>query len=408
MDAAWTSSTAALQITVEPVGATRPGTSNLLAAPAGAAGATATFLPAAPRDLSGFDELRFWIRADRRADGSARAPFYLEFSFRDAGDAAGEEHRWFVPVNAANVWEQRRIGIGGDRRTAVDRVQITCLDAGSLACWVDELLAVSEQMLLDLETALINVLGASLSVPGADNIALTSAASLGDTTVSVPIAAPFAVGNRIVVRGGSAGDETHDVTQVTPNLGATSNVLQLGDTVKGTLTVGVARASVLVPVFVEAPPAASATMTPRIVVTPLGAVEDRERTPYADQRDSFRPRGSLVACSVRPSARAYAVDYQVAVVAPDRGQQLALVDLIQPRLSSDIPLRVNGAEWPVSVQPSPALTERSFGVIAPITVRVGARLETGARTEVPWVRRVQVGAARPDTPTDSEGIVIQL
>jgi hypothetical protein len=408
MDAPWSSSSAALSVTVEPIGATGSGPSNRMSAPLGAVGATATFTPAAPLDLSAFDEVRFWVNADRPADGTAGAPFWLELSYRDVGDLPGEEHRWFVSVNAEGAWEQRRIGIGADRRTAVDRFRFTAIDDRSFSISVDELLAVDERMLQDLEAALVGHVGDSLSAPGLTDIALAQTASLGDATISVPAAAPFAAGNRILLTGGVGADELHDVTLVTPG-GVGENDLQLADTVGATFNAGVGLVTVLVPVVVEAPPTPTPHPTPAVVITPLGLTEDPERARYHQQRDSFRPRAALVACSVRPAPRAYLADYQVAVVAQDRAQQAAIVEKIQTRLSTDVPLHVNGASWPVWIVPALPLLNREFGTLAPsIYLRVGARAEIALRVEIPWVQRVHVGAGRPDTPADTEAIVIQL
>jgi hypothetical protein len=403
----WSASTPALEVVVEPTGASQPGTSNRFSAPLGAAGATATFTPAAPLNLSASDELRFWIRADRRADGTAQAPFWLELSYRDAGDQPNEEHRWFVPVNASDSWEQRRIGIADDRRTAIDRLRFTALDDRSFSISVDELLAVDERPFTDLEAALAARIGESLSVPGLVNVALTQTANPTDATISVPLGAPFAVGNEILIAGGTAGPQTREVTGVAVGSGATT--LSLGQPVVGTLPVGVAVVTVLVPVIVEAPPTPTTHPTPAVLITPLGATEDLERTRNTDQRDSFRPRGTLVACSVRRGARAYLADYQITIIAPDRAQQTAIADVIQPRLSSDAPLRVNGTLWPVWIMPALPLLNREFGTLAPsIYVRIGARAEIAPRVETPWVQRVHVGAARPDTPADTEEIVIRL
>jgi hypothetical protein len=104
MDTAWIASSPTVQVAVDPADAAGQGPSNRFSAPLGAVGATMTFTPGAPLDLSAFGELRFWIRADRPAHGTAEAPFWLELSYRDAGDLPGEEHRWFVPVNAADTW----------------------------------------------------------------------------------------------------------------------------------------------------------------------------------------------------------------------------------------------------------------------------------------------------------------
>jgi hypothetical protein len=69
---------------------------------------------------------------------------------------------------------------------------------------------------------------------------------------------------------------------------------------------------------------------------------------------------------------------------------------------------VNGAAWPVDVLAPVPLAERTFGVLAPLAISVRARLDAAPRTEVPWPRRLDVGAARPDTPADTEAIVVQL
>jgi hypothetical protein len=403
----WSSSTPALQVVVAPTGASDPGTSNRFSAPLGAVGAMATFTPVAPLDLSAFDELRFWVRADRRADGTAGAPFWLELSYRDTGDLPTEEHRWFVAINAADTWEQRRIGIAGDRRSAIDRLRFTALDDRSFSIFVDDLLAVEERPIADLETALVGRVGESLAIPGLVDVALTQTANPGAATISVPAAAPFAAGNEILITGGSAGSQTREVTGVAPAAGAT--VLTLGQPVVGTLTAGVATVTVLVPVVVEAPPTPIAHPVPAVVITPLGVTEDLERTRNTQQRDSFRPRGSRVACSVRPGARAYLCDYQITVVAIDRSQQTAVADQILPRLSSNVPLRVNGALWPVWTMAALPLLNREFGTLAPATyVRIGARAEIAPRVEAPWVQRLHVGAGRPDAPADTEAIVIRL
>lgn len=407
MDTAWASSGASLAVSVQPEGATDPGTSNLLSAPLGAVGRTATYTPAAPLDLSGFDELRFWLRADRAADGSQAAPYWLTFEYRDQNDAVGEEHRWFVPVNAAGVWEQRRIGIAADRRSAVNRLRFTALDDEPFAISVDELLAVEEQMLVDLEGALVGRLS-GMGLPELTGVAVATTSAAGSSKIVVPAAVPFAAHNRILVTGGTAGDETHDVTGIAPGPGAGRQSLQLADQLVGTLNAGVAHVTVLVPVVVESPPNATDPVEPAVIVTPLGVVEDPERTPYVDQRDSFRLRNGRTVCSVRPSARAYLVDYQITPVGPNRRQQLVVADQIRPRISVDVPLRVNGASWPVWILPDVPLLQPGLGAVAPMYVRIGGRSETTPRIEVPWVQQLHVGAARPDRPSDSEGIVLQL
>ena len=216
MDAAWTSSNPGLlQVSSDNQTFVGEGpASNLLIAQAGAINLFAEFLPALPLDLSAFDELRFWLRANRAAEGTISQPFYLEFSYTDTNDIPGEAHRWLIPVNRAEVWEQRRIGIENDRRSSITRFRFTCLTNLPFACHIDELLAVREEMLLDLEQALSARLDGVLNLPGLSNIALKQAAAPGDTQIVLPLNRGFDIGNRLLIRGGAAGDEIHNVIGV--------------------------------------------------------------------------------------------------------------------------------------------------------------------------------------------------
>src|SRR5262249_37301157 len=146
-------------------------------------------------NLSSFEELRFWIRGDRPADGSAARPFYLEFSYFDTNDAPGEEHRWFVPLNQPGLWEQRRIGIHADRRSAITRLRFRCLTDSLFRCHVDELLAVHEEMLPDLEQALVRQLDRQVTLPGLTAIALSQPAAPGDAQIILTHTPDFDVGN---------------------------------------------------------------------------------------------------------------------------------------------------------------------------------------------------------------------
>jgi hypothetical protein len=410
-DVGWVSSAPALQVSVDTDAFVGAGpASNRLDAPAGAAGATASVTPGAPLDLSGFDELRFWIRSTRTADGSQQAPFLLELSFTDANDSVGETHAWFVPVNRRDVWEQRRIGIASERRSAVDGIRFRCLTGLPFACNVDELLAVQEEMLADVERELVATLESGVRIPGLADVPLQNAAGPGDQTVVLPLTHGFAAGNRVLVEGGSAGPEVHGVTQVDDDAGVGTTTLHFGgaDAVAGTLPTGSAHVSLLSPVLVEAPPAPTPAVAPAIVATPLGAIEDQRRSGKYLQRDSFRLRGAQTVCSVRPSARAYVCDYQLTAVAPSRVQQAFLYEQILHRLSLDAGLRVNGSFAPVSLLEPPHLRHRTTGQDGPVYVRIGTRLEVAPRREQVWVEHVDVAAARIDAPLDLEGIVLEL
>ena len=69
MNTAWVSSAPALAVSVDPLAPPgAAGSSNHFVAAAGALNAVVSLTPPAPLDLRGFDEIRFWIRADRAAD----------------------------------------------------------------------------------------------------------------------------------------------------------------------------------------------------------------------------------------------------------------------------------------------------------------------------------------------------
>lgn len=408
MDAAWTSSNAALlPIAAEtlPPFVLQGAASNRIAAPSGALNETASVVPAAPLDLRAFDELRFWMHSSRRANGSPRAPFFLEFSYTDAGDLPGELHRWFVPINESGKWEQRRIGIENDRRAAITQLQFRCLTSDSFTCRVDELLAVREEMLADVEAALTARIE-GVAVPGLTGLPLTLPAN-ATNQVSIALTPAFEIGNQVIVAGGTLGDEIREVAGVTHTALATQ--LTLMTALLGNFPAVTSTVSLRVPVMVDAGGGpVPTTPNPSLVLTPLDAREDLDRTGYVTQRDSFRLRGALTVCSVRPAARAYGVDYQIVARARTRTQQMFIQTALLQRLSIDVALRINGVPSPVAILPPPPVEDREVGLLAPIYLRIGTRMETAPRVEQPWVRRAEARSAPKDAPLDQEGIVIQL
>src|SRR5262245_60923692 len=240
LDSAWTSSNpAALQVTVDSTTFEGPVTaSNLLVANDAANGESASFQPAAPLDLSGFDELVFWIMGDRAAEGMPGAPFLLEFSYTDAGDLPGEEHRWYVPVNQANAWEQRRIGIANDRRSAVNRFRFRRITSVPQVCRLNELLAVNEEMLLDAERSMTGLLDNQIKLPGLSGIPLKQTAIVGATQIVLPLMPSIAVNNRLEVSDGGANRELHLVAAVVHDSGANTSTITFpaGETAQHLLT----------------------------------------------------------------------------------------------------------------------------------------------------------------------------
>jgi hypothetical protein len=413
MDSAWTSSSASLVVTAEeqPLDGER-GVVNHLVAAAGAAGSSAEVELDPPLDLGAYDELRLRIRATRPADGSETRPFYLELSYTDTADGAGDEHRWLVPVARAGVWEQRRFGIESERRGQVDRFRLICLDETPLECWVDGLVAVREEMIADLEGALARALDGTVPLPELTSVPLLEDAGQGDTELVVPLTPGFRAGNRIVLGGGASSDERHDLADAVHDPAATPprTTLRLdpADPVAGTFAAGAGAVSLAVPVFVEVPAEQRPPVSPAIQVTSLGFREDPQRTASAPQRDSFRRRGAVTVCSARPGPRAYLADYQIVAAAPERRQQGAVYETVLRRLSADTGLRIDGATAPVWMLPTPPLTGLELGDLAPVYVRIGTRMQVAARREEVWARRARVQAGPPDAPQDREGIVVEL
>jgi hypothetical protein len=413
MDTAWTSSSASLVVTAEeqPLDGETVVVNHLVVA-AGAAGASAELVQDPPLDLGAYDELRLRIRATRPADGSEVNPFFLEFSYNDAGDGTGDEHRWLVPIARSGAWEQRHFGIESDRRGQVSRFRLTCLDGAPFECWVDQLLAVREELVADLEGSLARALDGTIPLPELTSVTLLEDAGQGDTQIVVPLTRGFRAGNRILLGGGTPSEEHHDLADAVhdPDVAPPRTTLRLDQTdpVAGTFAAGAGAVSLTVPVFVEVPPDLRPPVSPAIHVTSLGLREDLQRTAYVLQRDSFRRRGTVTVCSVRPGARAYLADYQIVAVAPERRQQGAIYERVLRRLSADTGLRVDAAPAPVWMLPTPSMTGLELGDLAPVYVRIGTRMQVAARREEVWVRRARVEAGPVDAPQDREGIVVEL
>ncbi|MEV0644190.1 hypothetical protein AB0I28_02890 [Phytomonospora sp. NPDC050363] len=388
---------------------------------AGAAGVTAAHTPAVPLDLSAFDELRVWTHSTRASEGGPRRPFLLELSYTDAGDAPGEEHRWFVPVSRTRVWEQHRFGIAGDRRGQVTELRWRVLTDVPFQIRLDELLAVEDRPLGDIEEALVGLLDA-MPLPGVTGLPVQPAAAGSGTIVVTGLNRRLHAGNRVAVSGaerytvlGAAHDEPGDTTTLTvqPALAA---AIGPGTTI-----------SVVAPVVVEEspfdPPAEAADLPdPVVLVTLTDQREEPERGWNIAQRDSFRVRGGLTVCSVRPPARPVLAEYQILPAAGDRRNSTALRAEIMRRVGVDAGLRVNGTVLPVRTLLPPPLDIRVRATPAPVYLHIGTRVELGPRVEVPLAASPTLhsgplsGPFDPADdepppipgPDDQEGIVLRL
>lgn len=383
----------------------------LTAAP-GATGVEARFTPATQVDLRDRDELRFWTRADQVADGAASRPFRLELSYLDAGDTAGEEHRWYVPVNRAAVWEQHRIGIGADRRAAITRFALRCATDQPVRIVLAELLAVAEQPLADLEAALVEALEAVSVLPAVP----AQPAPAGATAITIGLNRRFRARNQLALS--TDPGTRYVVTAVTHDTGAGTSTLVVTPALATALTAG-ATVAVRAPVVVEesplSAPADPATLPDPVLLLALtDQREEPERGWNVPQRDSFRPRPGLTACSVRPPVRPVLAEYQIIAAAADRLDSLVLRGAVLGRLGIDTGIRVNGTVLGVRPLLPPPLTERDRAVLAPVYIHVATRVETGPRVEVPWVRTAEVTVGRqlpggpPLVDEVPEGIVLQL
>jgi hypothetical protein len=408
MDSALTVTGAGLTVAVEAASAPGIGGASNRLTGSGAGPATAT-LASAGLDLGGFDELRFWIIADHAADGSVAHPFFLEVFYEDL-TLPGMEFRWFVPVNEANRWEQRTIGLGANPRAQAVRIGFRALPPLSFSCAIDELLAVREEMMLDAEAALVTELERSIALPGLAGIPTSTLPAPGDAQLVLPLTPNFGVGNRIRVTGGSLGDETFDVGAVTDNVPAATTTLGLagGATIKGAFG-GPGLVSVIVPVVAATSAQPAALPTPSVVMTMVDAREALDRTVYFDQRDSFRAAGPVVVvCSVRPAPRAYVMEYQLTIVGDLRPQQLVIHDAVLQRLSGVTGLRINGAIAPVWMLAPPPQFQRRVDELSPAYIRIGTHMQVAPRSEQTWVRHAEVRAAPFDAHADWERVEVEL
>lgn len=404
----WTSSNAAL-LSAEVSDFRVSGTGSLrLTARAGAAGVFAAFTPATQLDLRAFDEFRLWTFASRTADGSPQSPFFLELAYTDAADAPGEQHRWLVPVNRRRTWEQHRFGIANDRRRQITAFSIRCLTDEPFQIFFDEFLAVADEPLQDVETALTDLLD-GLPLPGVDALPLTAPAATGASTIVVARNRKLHPRNQLTI---DATGAKHQVTAAVHDDAAGTTTLTIQPVLATALTTA-STISVTAPIrFEESPfnePASpDALPDPVVLVTQTDQREEPQRASDIPQRDSFRVRDELTVCSLRPAPRPIIAEYQILPAASDRAQSLALRTEILRRVGVDTGLRVNGTVLPVRTLLPPPLDIRVRAIPAPIYLHVGTRIELGNRVEVPWVRQGQVQSGQLGSPEDQEGIMLRL
>jgi hypothetical protein len=122
-------------------------------------------------DLSTFDELRLWINGSRAADGSATQPFFLKMRLGSASmpiDAAGNTWQRLLPVSQAQLWQPVRLSIGdlpAAVRGAVTAMDLLCV-GGGFSCNLDDIAAVRDAMVTDVDAALRAKLNGILKING--------------------------------------------------------------------------------------------------------------------------------------------------------------------------------------------------------------------------------------------------
>jgi hypothetical protein len=127
-------------------------------------------------DLTGFDELRLWVYGDRAADGTPANPFVLEMTLGSAALGLDDPaNTWvrYLPVSRPGAWEPVRLTLGdlpATIRGAVTRMRLRCVSAARPFQWyVDDILAVREEMIADVDAALVARLHNRLTI-GANTV----------------------------------------------------------------------------------------------------------------------------------------------------------------------------------------------------------------------------------------------
>ena len=122
-------------------------------------------------DLTLFNELRLWVRGERPADGTPARAFFLEMRMASAAVAlndAGNIWQRYLPVSQAGVWEPVRVSIAdlpAAVRADMTVMQLRCASA-PFACNIDDILAVRDDMVTDVDQALLAILDKGLTLGG--------------------------------------------------------------------------------------------------------------------------------------------------------------------------------------------------------------------------------------------------
>jgi hypothetical protein len=124
-------------------------------------------------DLTGFDDIRFWLKGSRVADGSPGRPFYLEMRLASATMGLSDpDNTWkyFLPVGRIYDWDLVRLDLDtlpAPVRTAVNLIELRCVDdSQTFVCFLDDMVAVREAMIGDSDAALLALLHNRVNLNG--------------------------------------------------------------------------------------------------------------------------------------------------------------------------------------------------------------------------------------------------
>jgi hypothetical protein len=124
-------------------------------------------------DLMQFDDIRLSLKSNRLADNSPMRPFYLEVRLASAAmglNNPANTWRRFLPVTQRDSWDLVRLDLNNLPplvRGAVNLIQFRCTDASTpFVCFLDDLLAVHEEMIVDVDAALVARLNDILTIGG--------------------------------------------------------------------------------------------------------------------------------------------------------------------------------------------------------------------------------------------------
>ncbi|MFN7997418.1 MAG: hypothetical protein U0Q18_27625 [Bryobacteraceae bacterium] len=124
-------------------------------------------------DVTGFNELRLWVQANRTADGTSGRPFFARLEMGSAELPVGTaQNTWFrfVPVRQAGAWECVLVHLDeldGRVKKALTELRLTSIDGtASWSLILDGIFARTEQIAADVPEAFRTLLDGRIKVNG--------------------------------------------------------------------------------------------------------------------------------------------------------------------------------------------------------------------------------------------------